>query len=308
MTECRPSAPCTTHTAVVTGRFAPSPTGPLHFGSIVAALASYLDVRVRAGRWLLRIDDLDTGRSRADAVGQILEDLEALGLEWHGEVYFQSRHLELYQRALEQLSLQQRVYPCACSRREVGGSVYPGTCRQGLRSGRSARSLRIRVGDAEIRFQDHLQGYCRQLLAESCGDFIIHRADGYFAYHLATVIDDYEQGVTGVLRGCDLLDATPRQIFLRQCLGLPSPEYLHIPVVTGRQGLKLSKQNHARRVDTSRPALVLCAALRHLGHEPPQSLHQSAAADVLSWAIEHWRRDLLPARKTWPLADPGLQM
>jgi len=294
--------------AVVTGRFAPSPTGPLHFGSIVAALASFLDVRKRSGRWLLRIDDLDAGRSRPDAVHQILADLEALGLEWHGEIYFQSQHKELYRQALEQLRRQDRVYPCACSRREVGARIYPGTCRQGLPSGHSARSVRVRVGNAEIGFQDHLQGPCRQRLAESCGDFILRRADGYFAYHLATVIDDHEQGVTEVLRGCDLLESTARQIFLRQCLGLPVPEYLHIPVVTGPGGRKLSKQNHARRIDTRRPAEVLCMALRHLQHQPPPSLCTATPTEVLSWALEHWNRDLLPARDSRPLAELGLRV
>ena len=297
-----------TPTNISTGRFAPSPTGPLHFGSIAAALASYLDARSRSGRWLLRIDDLDAGRSRPQAIRQILEDLAGLGLEWDAGVYYQSQHLELYLQALAELRRQGRVYPCACTRRDSGEGIYPGTCRQGLPSGRTARSLRIRVDDREIRFQDHLQGPCGQVLADSCGDFIIQRADGYFAYHLATVIDDHEQGVTEVVRGCDLLDSTPRQIFLRQCLGLADPDYLHIPLVTGHLGLKLSKQNHARRVDTSQPGAVLCAALQHLGQNPPQPLRQSSVSEVLSWALEHWNRGSLPPCETLPLASLGLQM
>jgi len=293
------------HTGRITGRFAPSPTGPLHFGSIVTALASFLDSRARAGRWLLRIDDLDAGRCQAQAVDQILCDLTALGLEWDGDVYFQSRHIGHYRQALESLRAQGRIYACACSRKDLTGGAYPGTCRDGLPAGRRARSLRLRVPAAVIGFDDRLRGRYRQDLAADCGDFIVKRADGYFAYHLATVIDDANQGVTSILRGGDLLESTPRQVYLRHCLSLVNPEYLHIGLITDASGLKLSKQNHARRVDIRRPGMLLTHALEALGQRPPPECLTATAAEVLEWAIGHWSPASLPSAQTVAITEPA---
>ena len=241
---------------MVVGRFAPSPTGPLHFGSLVAALGSYLFARSSGGRWLLRMDDLDQPRVVPGATDDILHTLEQLGFEWDGEPLWQSRRDEAYQQALAQLDSLGVIYPCGCSRAEIAlvataphpGSdevVYPGICRNGLAPGREPRSLRIRVADAEIGFEDGILGHHQQNLKEVCGDFIVKRADGPFAYHLATVVDDAESGVNQVVRGADLLFSTPRQIFLQRLLGFEQPSYFHLPLVTAAGGGKLSKRDCA---------------------------------------------------------------
>jgi glutamyl-Q tRNA(Asp) synthetase len=238
------------------GRFAPSPTGPLHAGSLVAALASYLDARVHGGAWLIRIEDIDEGRAVPGAADTILEQLDWLGMHSDGEIVWQSRRKDLYQAARERLG--EAVYGCGCNRREIadsrlgtgpdGAAIYPGTCRHGLAPGREARSLRLRVpspGEDLIGFTDRFAGYQEQRLALESGDFVLKRADGYWAYQLAVVVDDAEQGVTDVVRGADLLDSTPRQIYLQRRLGVPTPRYLHVPVVRNAAGEKLSKQTGA---------------------------------------------------------------
>jgi glutamyl-Q tRNA(Asp) synthetase len=238
------------------GRFAPSPTGPLHAGSLVAALASYLDARVHGGAWLIRIEDIDEGRAVPGAADTILEQLDWLGMHSDGEIVWQSRRKDLYQAARERLG--EAVYGCGCNRREIadsrlgtgpdGAAIYPGTCRHGLAPGREARSLRLRVpeqGEDVIGFTDRFAGYQEQRLALESGDFVLKRADGYWAYQLAVVVDDAEQGVTDVVRGADLLDSTPRQIYLQRRLGVPTPRYLHVPVVRNAEGEKLSKQTGA---------------------------------------------------------------
>jgi glutamyl-Q tRNA(Asp) synthetase len=238
------------------GRFAPSPTGPLHAGSLVAALASYLDARANDGAWLIRIEDIDEGRAVPGAAETILEQLAWLGMHSDGEVVWQSRRKALYEAARERLG--DVVYGCGCNRREIadsrlgvgpdGGAIYPGTCRHGLAPGREARSLRLRVPDEGtdlIGFTDRFAGYQAQRLALESGDFVLKRADGYWAYQLAVVVDDAAQGVTDVVRGADLLDSTPRQIYLQRLLGVPTPRYLHVPVVRNAQGEKLSKQTGA---------------------------------------------------------------
>lgn len=230
------------HSTRYVGRFAPSPTGRLHFGSLIAATGSYLQARSQGGRWLVRIDDLDPPRQQPGASAHILRTLEAYGLHWDGEVVYQSRRTSVYLHALEKLLDTGHAYHCDCSRKDVDargrigpfGLVYPGTCRaRGLSSGRG-RSLRLRTHDRPISFDDALQGHYGQRLESEVGDFIVRRADGLIAYHLAVVVDDAAQGVTQVARGADLLDSTPRQIHLQQLLGLPTPDYLHLPNRGGR--------------------------------------------------------------------------
>jgi len=290
------------------GRFAPSPTGPLHFGSLVAALGSCLEARSRGGEWLLRIEDVDEPRCPRAMADDILRTLDACGFAWDGEVLWQSRRKERYRELLEQLKGMGRVYPCACTRRELadsqlasdGAHVYPGTCRDGLPSGRPARAWRLRVDDVLIDFADVLQGRVEQQLARDVGDFVLLRADSYFAYQLAVVADDADQGITHVVRGADLLDSTARQIFLQRCLGVPTPAYAHLPVVVNAQGEKLSKQTLAPAIDAVSPAPTLCAALRFLGQSPPAELERAPLAELWAWARTHWDMARVPRRRTLP--------
>ncbi|HHJ14879.1 MAG TPA: tRNA glutamyl-Q(34) synthetase GluQRS [Gammaproteobacteria bacterium] len=280
------------------GRFAPSPTGPLHFGSLVAALASWLDARAAGGRWLVRMEDLDPPREMPGAADDILYTLEAFALHPDEAVVFQSSRHEAYQAALEQLLAAGLAYPCACTRREVraAGGIYPGTCRAGLPPGRQPRSVRARLEDKVcIRFDDRLQGHIEEDLPRSSGDFILRRADGLYAYQLAVVVDDAWQGITDVVRGADLLDSTARQIWLQNKLDLPTPRYLHLPVVLGPDGAKLSKQTFAAALDREQPGPQLTAALRFLGQAPPKPLAHAPAGEILDWARHHWRTDRLPA-------------
>jgi glutamyl-Q tRNA(Asp) synthetase len=278
---------------MVTGRFAPSPTGPLHFGSLVAALASWLDARAANGRWLVRMEDLDRPRVQPGAAEEILRALERLGLKWDGEVEYQSRRAALYQAALEQI--RAHSYWCCCTRREIadsslglasdGAAIYPGTCRRGLPPGKPPRALRLRVDASTIGFVDRVQGRREQVLSRDVGDFVLYRADGQFAYQLAVVVDDAAQGVTDVVRGADLMDSTARQIFLQRLLGLPTPRYLHVPVAVNAAGEKLSKQTGAEPLDLSRPEQELRRALAFLGQ--PGDLAQ---------ARRTWTPALIPAQ------------
>lgn len=285
------------------GRFAPSPTGPLHFGSLVAAVASYADVRSAGGCWLLRLEDLDPLRTVPGAADDILRTLEAFGFEWHGPVMAQSTRSAAYADALARLQAAGAVYPCGCSRKELGDAalaaadgalIYPGTCRSGLPPGKAARAMRVRVGSATPGCEDALQGFVSQRLAREVGDFILKRADGYYAYQLAVVVDDAEQGVTHVVRGADLLESTPRQILLQQLLGVPTPRYMHVPVATDEAGMKLSKQTRAARVDRSRPLPALRRALAFLG----QTASEAASLDEL-WrhTFARWDRARIPRRR-----------
>jgi glutamyl-Q tRNA(Asp) synthetase len=287
------------------GRFAPSPTGPLHFGSLVAAVGSYLDARAHGGQWLLRIEDVDAPRTMAGAADAILRTLEGFGFEWDGEVVVQSERLDRYHAALVRLQLDGDVYPCACSRSEIarvsrvrsvdGGLLYPGTCRAGLAEGRAARAWRLRVADQQLRFVDRVQGEARQNLAREVGDFVLLRADGQYAYQLAVVVDDAAQGVNAVVRGVDLLDSTARQIWLQQRLGWSTPSYAHLPVVVNSAGEKLSKQTQAPAVDTADGSAPVVRALRFLGQNPPDALRGAPLFEVWRWAIEHWSMTLVPA-------------
>ena len=284
-----------------TGRFAPSPSGPLHAGSLVAALASRLDALAHHGRWLVRIEDLDPPREEAGASQTIIEQLRVHGFEPDGEIVFQSTRHARYEEAFTQLQAMGAIYPCSCTRREIADSlrvqgasrerhdelVYPGTCRQGMAAGREARAWRVRVDDTIIDWYDRgRRQWFREPLADRVGDFVLRRADGLWAYQLAVVVDDHQQGVTDVVRGDDLIGSTARQIHLQQLLGMPRPRYLHVPVVIDRQGEKLSKQTGARALDASCALESLEQALSHL------ELAVTGAPDIAAFwsrAVERWR-------------------
>jgi glutamyl-Q tRNA(Asp) synthetase len=279
------------------GRFAPSPTGPLHLGSLVAALASWLDARAAKGRWLVRMEDLDRLREQPGAADGILRTLERLGLYWDGDVVFQSRRGDRYRAALD--TLRNHTYWCGCSRREVadsslglaadGALIYPGSCRNGLASGKTARALRIRTQDEEISFDDRVQGRQRQALGKEIGDFVLYRGDAHFAYQLAVVVDDAEQSVTDIVRGADLLDSTARQIYLQRLLGYSQPRYLHVPVAVNAADEKLSKQTGAAPIDVAAKEEVIPRALRFLGQ---------IATDDLGEAVRNWAPGRIPACRT----------
>lgn len=294
------------------GRFAPSPTGPLHFGSLAAAVGSYLDAKAHGGEWRVRMEDVDRPRTVAGAADAILRTLDALGMGWDGEVVYQSRRDEAYRAALAELERLGAVYPCACSRKEIadssltgpGGLIYPGTCRPGLPPGRSGRAVRLRV-EGKIAFADRLQGELCQDLEKEVGDFVLRRADGLFAYQLAVVVDDAEQGITHVVRGADLLDSTPRQIYLQGLLGFVVPSYLHLPVAVNSRGEKLSKQTLAPEADTSRPAELLCRVLRFLDQDPPAGLAEGGLEACWAWAVAHWHPDRLVGVLTRSAGNPA---
>ncbi len=268
------------------GRFAPSPTGPLHFGSLAAAVCSWLDARAHGGEWLVRIEDVDEPRCRPHWGDEILRTLERLGLQWDGPVVWQSRRVQAYREALERLKGAGLAYPCACTRREAAGR-YSGRCRNGLPEGASARAWRFRVPAGRVGFSDRWQGWCEQDVEAEAGDFILLRADGCFAYQLAVVVDDAWQGITHIVRGADLLDSTPRQILLQRALGLPQPLYLHHPVAVDGDGRKLSKQNRAPALDPSWDGANLRAALAFLGLPPPEELDRN---ELLPWAAGRWKQ------------------
>jgi glutamyl-Q tRNA(Asp) synthetase len=292
------------------GRFAPSPTGALHTGSLTTAVASWLMVRSAGGRWLLRLDDLDTPRQVPGMADDIIATLEAFGLEWDGEITRQSSHIGAYQEAFDHLLRKGLVYPCGCSRKEIAQAssaphpeddslAYPGTCRDGMRAGGVVRSWRVRVPDEEICFDDLRQGRVCQNLAQGCGDFALRRGDGEFAYQLAVVVDDHLTGVTQVVRGDDLLTSTPRQILLQRLLGYPRPRYCHLPLVTGPGGTKLSKRDnlvsHHLGNRAGMEGALLLAVLRFLGLEPPLELTGATCGEILQWGVGHFDVRRLPA-------------
>lgn len=281
------------------GRFAPSPTGPLHLGSLYTALASYLDARAWRGRWLLRIDDIDTPRNVQGAVDSILATLEAYGLHWDGPVYYESDHPADYERALSQLQQLGRLYPCTCSRKmlaELPGrhDIYPGFCRNRTTiPANQPYALRVKSDDCDIGFEDRLQGSIRQNLAAGHGDFILKRKEGIVSYQLACVIDDHLQGVTDVVRGFDLVDSTPKQLFLQQLLGLPTPSYLHVPIIIDNHGYKLSKQTLAEAVTRRNTPGVMFRLLELLKQKPPLGLKQASCPEMLEWAVQNWNPEPL---------------
>ncbi|TYO98527.1 glutamyl-Q tRNA(Asp) synthetase [Geothermobacter ehrlichii] len=291
------------------GRFAPSPTGPLHFGSLVAAVGSYCLARQAGGRWLLRMEDLDRPRVVPGAADEILRGLETCGLEWDGEVLWQSRRDERYRAVIEALRRRGLVFDCGCSRREIlasaphpgeEGPVYPGTCRFGLPAGRKPRALRLRVPDEVVGFCDGLFGPQEQHLLTAVGDFVLKRADGLFAYQLAVVVDDHDSGVNQVVRGADLLGSTPRQIYLHQCLGWPHPRYLHLPLALAADGQKLSKRHGALPLRPRAAGRWLAAALEFLGQKVPAELRGAPPAEILAWGVAHFARERLPREAAVP--------
>lgn len=284
------------------GRFAPSPTGPLHFGSLVAALGSYLDARAHGGRWLLRIEDVDGPRCSTAAAGAILQVLEAYGFEWDGPVVYQSQRGDRYREVMAQLQGQGAIYPCGCTRKELAGFplapdgavIYPGICRRGLASGRLPRAWRLNVGEERVDFADAVQGRQHYDMPRDFGDFVLLRADGYFAYQLAVVVDDADQGVTHVVRGADLLHSTPRQILLQHRLAYAVPQYAHLPVAVDAAGEKLSKQTLAAPIDVDQPMPALAAALGFLGQAPLPMGTRATNAEFYAWAIANWSLDRVP--------------
>jgi glutamyl-Q tRNA(Asp) synthetase len=275
------------------GRFAPSPSGALHFGSLLAALASFLDARARQGTWLLRMEDLDPAREPAGAADQILFALELFELHWDGPVVYQSQRLDAYADALNSLQDMGLLYACDCSRQRIRamGGVYDNRCRQRSQPPAGSSALRISADDTEYRFTDRIQGDVAQIAA---GDFVLKRRDGLYAYQLAVVVDDAWQGVTDIVRGYDLLDSTPRQLYLQHLLHYPVPQYAHIPVAVNAQGQKLSKQHFAKALTLENSHQQMFNALQFLGQNPPAELHKATVAAQLEWATAHWDIQRIP--------------
>jgi glutamyl-Q tRNA(Asp) synthetase len=300
----RPSVPL----AQDTGRFAPSPTGPLHLGSLLAAAGSYLDARANGARWLVRVEDLDTARVIPGCADQMMRTLEAFGFEWDGEVMFQSTRREAYRSALAELRRAGRLFPCSCSRKDLAGfdeesEGYPGTCRQGpSRSGPTA--LRFHVSDSPIHFEDQFQG-SQSFHLTTCGDVLVERRDGIASYQLAVVVDDAFQGVTRVVRGADLLTSTPWQIDLQSVLALPRPSYGHLPLVVEPDGGKLSKTDRAVPLDLTAAPQAMISTLTYLSQAPPAELARSSIKDVWKWAVAHWNPQALVGKTRAPLSAGG---
>ena len=303
------------------GRFAPSPTGALHLGSLVAALGSYLMAKSSGGIWHLRMEDLDQPRIVPGIADDMLATLELLGFQWEGEVVYQSRRTERYRDAAQALLGRGLAYPCGCTRSEIAqiasapheeGLVYPGICRDGLPPRKVERALRVKVYDEVITFDDLIMGHYSQHLSGSCGDFVIHRADGPYAYHLAVVVDDAALGVNQVVRGADLLSSTPRQLYLQRVFGYATPSYAHLPLVSGPDGAKLSKRDHAVSIaagcDLARAGgTLLLSALRFLGQSPPPELAGAAPGEILEWGVANFDLAAVPLNnKPWSADDADL--
>ena len=281
------------------GRFAPTPSGYLHFGSLVAALASWLDARAAGGRWLVRMEDLDPPREVAGAQAAILQTLDSYGLHWDGEVVYQSLRHDAYQQVIDRLLAQGLAYACTCSRKQLEPyqGIYPGTCRNAGHTTEDA-AIRVRVPELLYRFEDRVQGAYSQHLGRESGDFVIRRRDGLYAYQLAVVLDDAWQGVTDIVRGADLLDSTPRHLYLQELLGLPQPRYLHVPLIIQPDGNKLGKSYRSPPLDPDQAAPLLVRALRALGQAPEADLADGSVQDVLGWGVAHWNSDAIPRVRT----------
>ena len=286
-------------TSAYVGRFAPTPSGFLHFGSLVAALASYLDARAAGGKWLMRMEDLDPPREVPGAQAAILDTLERYGFEWDGECIRQSDRHAAYAEVLNRWFSQGLAYACTCSRKQLENfqGVYPGFCRNAGHEPENA-AIRIRVPELTYRFQDRVQGEFQQHLGREVGDFVIRRRDGFYAYQLAVVLDDAWQGITDIVRGADLLDSTPRQLYLQELLGLPHPRYLHIPLITQPDGNKLGKSYRSAPLPADQATPLLLRALRALGQPTSDELKDATPAEVLKWAIPHWDAGLIAPRRT----------
>ncbi len=290
----------------IIGRFAPSPTGPLHFGTLLAALGSYLMTRCCDGRWLLRIEDLDPPRVISGAADAMITLLEQLGFEWDGEIVYQSHRYDRYRQILEQLGEDGQVFACSCTRRDIlasapqvgeEGPVYPGTCRSGARGKRLERAIRLRVPDENICYRDGIFGPQSQNLQKDVGDFVLHRVDGLFAYQLAVVVDDIDAGVTQVVRGADLLSSTPRQIYLYRSLNVAPPDYFHLPLAFGDNGKKLSKRNGSiGLVDVKNGSQMLWQALEFLGQSPAEELFYASPSELLDWGRHNFQIATIPVK------------
>lgn len=295
------------------GRFAPSPSGSLHFGSLLAATASYLDAKAHQGYWLLRIEDLDLPRVRRGAINAILNTLECYGFEWDENILYQSQRFAVYKDIVDQLLAKEKAYLCSCSRKllqstaQLGqaGLIYPRHCVPRLYQPESPlRTVRLHCHDVAIQFRDRLQGQQQQSIASEIGDFVIRRSDAVYAYQLAVVIDDAYQGITDIVRGYDLLDNTARQLYLQQLLSYPTPRYLHIPIAVDKSGNKLSKRNLAEELQDEDALHNIHQALCFLGQNPPAKSHFSNLADLWKWAIMHWNTTQLPAQGTLQYEHP----
>jgi glutamyl-Q tRNA(Asp) synthetase len=288
------------------GRFAPSPSGPLHFGSLVAAVASYCDAKANSGQWLVRMEDVDKPREVSGAADEILRTLTSYGFEWDGEVIYQSQRDVIYVAAFE--AIQEHLYPCICTRKEIAdsnhdkgidGLIYPQTCRKtSALKHKAQEAYRVVVLDENMSFSDAIQGEITQNIGRDVGDFILKRKDGLFAYQLAVVVDDAAQGVTHIVRGADLLDSTPRQIYLQKLLGFSTPNYAHVPVVTNNAGEKLSKQTLAKAIATESASQLVFQALQFLGQSPPLEIKNASLEEVWRWAIAHWRLNHVPKNRS----------
>jgi glutamyl-Q tRNA(Asp) synthetase len=278
------------------GRFAPTPSGALHFGSLLAALASFLDARQRHGHWLVRMEDLDQPRNKPGAQDQILQALTAHGMHWDGPVQIQSQHQKSYQEQINHWIDQGLAYYCDCSRKDLIAykGVYPGTCRGRHLPPAADHAVRVRVTDEPVVFTDRLQGKISQRLESEIGDFVVRRRDGIIAYQLAVVMDDIAQGVTDIVRGADLLESTPRQLWLYQLLQTPVPAYLHIPLMMTRRGQKLSKRLGSAPIHPQAASSSLFAALNVLNQQPPATLQKATVAELIAWGLEHWQPMQLP--------------
>ena len=301
-----PKIPFKQNTKVI-GRFAPSPTGPLHFGSLVAATASYLHARYNPNsEWYLRIEDLDTQRSHSKHTASIIHTLEKFCFEWDGDIVYQSDRTSYYQDALD--NLKDTVYPCSCTRKflkatlsddNTFGYIYPGNCRDSLTIENSSHlSTRIRTYSEQISFTDSIQGIFGQDIQNDVGDFILKRADGSFAYQLAVVVDDHLQGINQIVRGADLFDNTPRQIYLQKLLGFDTPQYSHIPVAVDQRGKKLSKQNLAPDVNNHEKTKSLIKVLTFLGQDTPNRDDFSNLGDFWTYAVQNWDQSKIPKTLT----------
>ena len=280
------------------GRFAPSPSGPLHFGSLVTALASYLDAHANHGQWLVRMEDIDPPREQPGAAALILKTLETYGMHWHGSVLYQSDRTEVYQAILDDMLAKGQLYPCTCTRKKLAGKngVYPGYCRNQTAIPNEPFSLRLKCPAKAFSFDDQIQGI-QTFGPGKPGDFILKRKDGLYAYQLAVCVDDEYQGVTHIVRGFDLIDSTPRQLYLQNVLDYCHPVYSHIPVITLADGNKLSKQNHAPALPMDEPVPVLIQALKALGMAPQNDLYSCSVEDILRWGISHWQLKAIPAKE-----------
>jgi len=294
------------NTPTYIGRFAPTPSGYLHFGSLVAALASYLDARAVGGRWLLRMEDLDPPREVPGAQAAILRSLENYGLHWDGELVRQSERHAAYAALVDELLQRDLAYACTCSRKQLEGhqGIYPGFCRAAGHAQDNA-AIRLRVPDSRYGFIDRVQGQYSQHLGREVGDFVIRRRDGLYAYQLAVVLDDGWQGVTDVVRGADLLDSTPRQLYLQELLGLPQPRYLHVPLIIQPDGHKLGKSYRSPPLPADQATPLLLRALRALGQPLPEGGEQASAEELLRWASAHWDAARIPRTRT--LAESQLR-